>query len=171
MIHDSDPFAVPEEDRDPLRRLRGRLPAPVTVVTAGEGPAATGLTVSSLMIADGTPGTIAFLCGHNADLGDAVAAGGGFVVHALTAADHALADRFAGIAPSPGGLFAGLAVRPGRWGPVLDSLGTRVECRWVESRDVGWYLVISGAVESVALGVPEAPLLRYRGRYRDLAGG
>jgi 3-hydroxy-9,10-secoandrosta-1,3,5(10)-triene-9,17-dione monooxygenase reductase component len=35
------PFAVPPERRDPTRRLRGRLVAPVTVWTAGRraGPA------------------------------------------------------------------------------------------------------------------------------------
>ena len=33
-----DPFATPPGKRSPARRLRGRLPAPVTIWTAGEGP-------------------------------------------------------------------------------------------------------------------------------------
>ena len=35
-IHSSDPFATPEEERSPVRRLRGRLAAPVTLWTALE---------------------------------------------------------------------------------------------------------------------------------------
>ena len=42
-IHSSDPFATPEQDKSPVRRLRGRLAAAVTLWTT-PGPA--GLTVS-----------------------------------------------------------------------------------------------------------------------------
>ena len=55
-IHSTDPFATPEEQRSPLRRLRGRLAAPVTLWTA-DGPAGpAGLTVSSMLVAEGEPG-------------------------------------------------------------------------------------------------------------------
>jgi flavin reductase (DIM6/NTAB) family NADH-FMN oxidoreductase RutF len=171
VIHDDDPFAVPLEERDPVRRFRGRLAAPVTIVTSGAGDARTGLTVSSLMVADGEPGTVTFLCGRNADLGDVIAATGGFVVHVLGAGDEALADRFAGIRPSPGGLFAGLEVADGQRGPVLPALATRAECRLVGVADAGWYQVIAGAVEALVLGEAGTPLLRYRGRYHSLEGG
>src|ERR671913_178577 len=50
QIHSSDPFATPEQDKSPVRRLRGRLAAGVTLWTT-TGPA--GLTVSSMMVADG----------------------------------------------------------------------------------------------------------------------
>ncbi|HEX5631441.1 MAG TPA: flavin reductase family protein [Acidimicrobiia bacterium] len=168
MIHDSDPFEVPVADRHPVRRFRGRLPAPVTVVTAGSGKTATGLTVSSLMVADGEPSMVWFLCGHNADLGDVIRSTGGFVVHALDAGDEVLADRFAGIRPSPGGLFADLVVEPGVRGPVLTELPNRLACRFVAATDVGWYLLIEGVIEDLVVGDPEDPLLRYRGHYRRL---
>ena len=148
-----------------MRRWRGRLAAPVTVVTAGAGPERTGLTVSSLMVADGAPGRGTFLCGRNADLGDVIAATGGFVVHVLGAGDEALSDRFAGIRPSPGGLFAGLEVVAGKRGPILTALATRAECRLLGMADAGWYQAIEGAVEAVLIGEPVEPLVRYRGRY------
>jgi flavin reductase (DIM6/NTAB) family NADH-FMN oxidoreductase RutF len=170
VIHEEDPFAVPLDERDPVRRLRGRLPAPVTIVTAGADPHWTGLTVSSLMVADGDPGRVAFLCGRNADLGDVIAATGGFVVHVLGAADAALSDRFAGIRPSPGGLFAGLEVVAGSRGPILTVLTTRAECRLLGMTDSGWYQTIEGAVEDVLLGEAAEPLVRYRGRYHLLEG-
>jgi 3-hydroxy-9,10-secoandrosta-1,3,5(10)-triene-9,17-dione monooxygenase reductase component len=49
------PFAIPPERRDPARRLRGRLVAPVTVWTAGRPPGGAGLTVSSVLVAEGQP--------------------------------------------------------------------------------------------------------------------
>ena len=171
MIHDENPFGVPESDRDPVRRFRGRMPAPVTVVTSGTGMRATGLTVSSLMVADGEPGRILFLCGRNADLGDVILSSGGFVVHVLVAGDEALSDRFAGIRPSPGGLFAGLAVFEGHRGPVLTSVPTRADCGLTATADAGWYLLVEGAIETITLGDPVEALLRFRGRYRGVDGG
>jgi flavin reductase (DIM6/NTAB) family NADH-FMN oxidoreductase RutF len=168
VIHEDHPFVRPEEERDPVRRFRGRLVAPVTVVTGGIGEAKTGLTVSSLVVADGEPATVFFLCGRNADLGDAIAASGGFVVHVLPSGDDAIADRFAGIRPSPGGLFAGLAWEAGRHGPVLTGLTDRIECSLGRVIDAGWYELVEGVVESVTLGTPLSPLLRLRGRYRTL---
>ena len=166
VIHDDDPFSRPVAERDPVRRFRGRLPAPVTVVTAGRGGAATGLTVSSLLVADGEPGGVWFLCGHNADLCQVVRASGGFVVHSV--GDAALADRFAGIRPSPGGLFVGLNVEPGPWGPVLIDFPSRVSCRFVAATDVGWYVLVEGAIEEVLVGDGDDPLVRHRGDYRRL---
>ena len=168
VIHDDDPFSQPVSERDPVRRFRGRLPAPVTVVTAGSGESATGLTVSSLLVADGEPGGVWFLCGHNADLCQVIRDSGGFVVHALGVGDDALADRFAGIRPSPGGLFVDLNVEPGPWGPVLIDFPTRVSCRFVGAIDVGWYLLIEGAIEETLVSDLDDPLVRQRGYYRRL---
>ena len=54
-IGNQHPFAVPPERRDPARRLRGRLVAPVTVWTAGHPSTGAGLTVSSVLVAEGQP--------------------------------------------------------------------------------------------------------------------
>ena len=144
------------------------MPAPGDRRDRRRGEQATGLTVSSLVVADGETGRILFLCGLNTDLADLVATSGGFVVHVLSTGDEALSDRFAGIRPSPGGLFADLAWVAGVRGPVLTEIPSRVECAFTATYDVGWYLLIEGTVESVALGGLESPLLRLRGRYRRL---
>ena len=60
--------ATPEADRDPVRRFRGRLAAPVTIATAGASDARAGLTVSSLMVSEGDPGRIHLLLGPLADI-------------------------------------------------------------------------------------------------------
>src|SRR5690242_17428201 len=102
-IHSSDPFATPEEDRSPVRRLRGRLAAPVTLWTA---PGPQGLTVSSMLVADGDPGRVLGLIDEESELWAAIEESGRFAVAPLGPSDRQLADRFAGLMPAPGGLFA-----------------------------------------------------------------
>src|SRR3954470_5699286 len=102
-IHSTDPFATPDQDKSAVRRLRGRLAAPVTLWTT-PGPA--GLTVSSALVADGDPGLVLGRIDEESDFGDAAEASGRFAVTPLTPADRQLADRFAGLMPAPGGLFA-----------------------------------------------------------------
>jgi 3-hydroxy-9,10-secoandrosta-1,3,5(10)-triene-9,17-dione monooxygenase reductase component len=166
VIHDDHPFADAEVDRDPVRRFRGRLSSPVTIVTAGPPGARAGLTVSSLMVADGDPSRLWFICGLGNDLWDAIKESGAFVVHVLEEADRELSDRFAGVRPSPGGPFAGLAVEDGPHGPVLTDLETRVQCSLVGFEVHDSYALIEGEVEDVTLHDLSAPLQWFRGRYR-----
>ncbi|MDG4790814.1 flavin reductase family protein [Micromonospora sp. WMMD1102] len=179
QIHHTDPFATPEGDRSPVRRLRGRLPAPVTLWTAyagttatGEPAAPAGLTVSSTLVADGEPGRLLGLVDDESELWAAASASGRFAVTLLGPAHRQLADRFAGLFPAPGGLFA-----TGEWthtgyGPVPGGAGVGgwVGCRLDGAREYGWALLVEATVETVELTGTAAPLLHHRGRYRELAG-
>ena len=102
MIHAEHPFADLPEDRDPVRRFRGRLVSPVTIFTSGEGDRRTGLTVSSLFVAEGELGRLHAVVGPNTDLWDVVAETERFVVHVCGVDDTGLAEVFAGLRPSPG---------------------------------------------------------------------
>lgn len=165
-IHYTDPFATPEPRRSPVRRLRGRLPAPVTLWTA-PGPA--GLTVSSVLVADGDPGQVLGLIDDESDLWSALSAAGRFTVCPLTVGQRALADRFAGLAPAPGGLFAQEEWRQTEYGPVPAGDQSWAGCRFVSARRCGWGLLVEGTLERVSLsGDPGDPLLHYRGRYLRL---
>ena len=130
-IHGGDPFATPEHDKSAVRRLRGRLTAPVTLWTT---PAPAGLTVSSTLVADGEPGRILGLIDEESEFWEAAAARGRFAVVPLTPADRQLADRFAGLMPAPGGLFATGEWTETAYGPVPAHLGTWAGCRLVDSR-------------------------------------
>src|ERR687893_462697 len=88
QIHSSDPFATQEQDRSPVRRLRGRLAAAVTLWTT-VGPA--GLTVSSMMVADGEPGRVLGLVDEESDFWDAVSVSRRFTVTPLGEDDQQLA--------------------------------------------------------------------------------
>jgi 3-hydroxy-9,10-secoandrosta-1,3,5(10)-triene-9,17-dione monooxygenase reductase component len=166
-IHADDPFATPEQDRSATRRLRGRLIAPVTLWTT-IGPA--GLTVSSVLVADGEPGRVLGLIDSESDFWSAVEDSGRFAVTPLGPGDQQLADRFAGLMPAPGGVFAtGDWVRT-EFGPVPAGAPTWAGCRLEEQRPCGWALLVTGVIESVVLDPSPAALGYFRGRYRRLVG-
>lgn len=165
-IHSSHPFQPPDDERDPGRRLRGRLGAAVTLWTAGEGTDAAGLTVSSMLVAGGEPWRVLGLIDPDADILPVISRSGRFAVNVLRWPHRALADVFAGTAPAPGGPFRLGAWTPSRWGPLLDGALASVGCRLTsEPRQVGWSLLIEADVEHVELGEDAEPLMYRRGRY------
>ncbi len=169
MIHGENPFVDGPDLRDPVRRFRGRLTAPVTIVTSGSGAERTGLTVSSLMVIEGDPGLIRLVVGPTSDLWETVAPHRGFVVHICREEDRQIAETFAGLRPSPGGIFTGLNVTDGEFGPVIDRLPNRAHCRFVERSETGYSGIVSGEVVHVEAGEISDPLVYYRGGYRSLS--
>lgn len=165
-IHHSDPFATPEQDRSSVRRLRGRLAAPVTLWTA-PGPA--GLTVSSMLVADGDPGRVLGLVDEESEFWTAAAAAGQFAVTPLGASEQQLADRFAGLMPAPGGLFALDRWSETPYGPVPADAGTWAGCRLDGYRGYGWALLVEATVADIHLDGAPVPLVHFRGRYHRLA--
>jgi flavin reductase (DIM6/NTAB) family NADH-FMN oxidoreductase RutF len=166
QIHSSDPFATPEQDKSPVRRLRGRLASAVTLWTA-PGPA--GLTVSSMLVADGEPGRVLGLIDEESDFWDAVSQAGVFAVTPLGPEDRQLADRFAGLMPAPGGLFATGGWTETDYGPVPGGAGTWAGCRLAGEKKCGWALLLEATIETFHLDAAHAPLIHFRGRYRELS--
>ena len=167
QIHSSDPFATPEQEKSAVRRLRGRLAAPVTLWTT-TGPA--GLTVSSMLVADGEPGRVLGLIDDESDFWDAVVRTRRFAVTPLTPADQQLADKFAGLMPAPGGLFAAGAWTDTEYGPVPAHAGIWAGCRVESDRPCGWAQLIEAVIERIGTGPATEPLVHYRGRYHSLDG-
>ncbi|GAA4940765.1 hypothetical protein GCM10025331_28880 [Actinoplanes utahensis] len=165
-IHSTDPFAVPETEKSPVRRLRGRFAAPVALWTA-PGPA--GLTVSSTVIAGGDPGRVIGLIDDESEFFDAVTLAGRFALSPLSPADRQLADRFAGLFPAPGGPFASGEWEQTAYGPVPAHAGAWAGCRLDDSRPCGWATLIEAVIEVVHFPGAGEPLIHYRGRYAELA--
>lgn len=168
VIHGDNPFVDDPDSRDPVRRFRGRLSAPVTIVTAGDDDTRTGLTVSSLVVIEGEPGRVEVVVGPTTDLWDAVGSTGRFVIHVCTDDDRALTEVFAGLRPSPGGMFAGLEVSPSDWGPVIDRLTNRAYCSLQDRGEVAYSGLVSGTVDRVELADLSTPLVYFRGKYQTL---
>lgn len=169
-IHTTDPFATPEGDRSPVRRLRARLAAPVALWTAGAGRDRAGLTVSSMLVADGDPGRVVGIIDDESSLWSSISASGAFVVSVLAPGDEQLADRFAGLMPAPGGLFRDPVWTDTPWGPVRSGSPAWAGCRLESSRTLGWGLLVEAVIEEVRLAEAAPPLLHYRGRYRGMSG-
>jgi flavin reductase (DIM6/NTAB) family NADH-FMN oxidoreductase RutF len=171
-IHSTDPFAVPDGERSPVRRLRGRLASAVTLWTAidsGGGPV--GLTVSSTLVAEGEPPRLLGLVDEESALFQTVARAGRFVVMPLREEDRQLADKFAGLLPAPGGAFNGYSWLSTPYGPVLDGVGGWAGCRLDASRPLGWMRLLEATIERVEINPGgDRPLVHHRGRYRSLTG-
>jgi 3-hydroxy-9,10-secoandrosta-1,3,5(10)-triene-9,17-dione monooxygenase reductase component len=167
-IHASDPFATPEQDRSPVRRLRARLPAAVTLwTTRDEQGRPAGLTVSSTVVIDGDPGRLLGILDEESQLWEAVRATGRFAVAPLRETDRQLADAFAGLMPAPGGPFAGRPWQDTDFGPVPEGVSAWAGCHLDGSRPIGWGLLIEATVVRVEIGPADAgpSLIYFRGRY------
>ena len=162
-IHDTHPFADP--DPDPVRRLRGRLGGTVTLVTTGDASGRAGLTVTSLMVANGDPARVLMLVDPDSDLADEVTRTGRAVVQLLSWAHRDLADAFAGTAPAPGGPWRMGTFTDTAWGPRLGDATTWAEVTVESVADVGWSRLLTCGVESVTVGEDTEPLVHRRGRY------
>jgi flavin reductase (DIM6/NTAB) family NADH-FMN oxidoreductase RutF len=162
-IHSSNPFAT---DPDPVRRFRGRLGGAVSLWTSGAGAARAGLTVSSVMVANGEPARLLGLLDPDATLTEELLRTGLGVVQLLEWSDRALADAFGGVAPAPGGPFATGSWEDTPHGPVLADRTHALVA--VESAvEVGWSLLVTTTIGQVVMVADHRPLEHRRGRYRE----
>lgn len=164
-IHTTHPFLEPEGDRDPVRRLRGRMGATVSLWTAGTATDRAGLTVSSWLVAGGTPGRVLALLDPDADLTDVLLETGRGVLQLLSWEDRDLADVFAGTAPAPGGPW-----RLAQWldtdhGPRLAQASTWATLEVETDVEVGWSRLVTCRLVDVTVGDDGDPLVHRRGRY------
>jgi flavin reductase (DIM6/NTAB) family NADH-FMN oxidoreductase RutF len=179
-IHASDPFATPDDAKSPVRRLRGRLPAPVTLWTAYDRAGRrAGLTVSSTVVVDGAPGRLLGILDEESGVWEAIGQTGRFAMMPLRIGDDRLADTFAGLMPAPGGPFRDRDWTTTAYGPVFPGVGAWAGCRLDGARAFGWGLLVEATIEQVSIepvaaerkagpGGEAGPLVHYRGRY---AGG
>jgi len=168
VIHHDNPFADDPDSRDPIRRFRGRLTAPVTIVTSGAGDDQAGLTVSSIVVVEGEPGLVQAVVAPTSDLWDVVAETRRFVVHICNDGHRGLAEVFAGIRPSPGGIFETATVTESEWGPILEEIGDRAFCTLESTRELGYSGLITGRIDQVDVADLSQPLVYFRGRFRSL---
>jgi flavin reductase (DIM6/NTAB) family NADH-FMN oxidoreductase RutF len=172
-IHTEHPFLPPEDDRDQLRRFRGRMAAPVTIWATGSGRSRAGWTVSSMLVADGEPPEVLGLIDEDSELWEELAENRTVAISLLGWPHRQLADAFAGTAPAPGGVFKLGSWTDTSWGPVLDDAVGWLGARLIdgESDHAGWTVLARGRIEEIRLtdAAETAPLVHLRGRYRDLS--
>lgn len=166
-IHSGNPFPTEEQ---PVRRFRGRLGGAVSLWTAGNGADRAGLTVSSLMVANGEPGAVVGLLDPDSTLFEVLSETGRAVVHLLEWSDRGLADAFGGLAPAPGGPFRLAEFEDSSYGPVLPGR-TRAAVSLTDTREVGWSTLVTATIEDIVMAEDRRALEHRRGRYRAVEGG
>lgn len=165
-IHSEHPFVPPPHERNQARRLRGRLPAPVTLWTAVGEEGRAAWTVSSVFVVDGEPPEVVGLLKESTDLFDAAMDTGRVAVTLLGDEHRHLADAAAGMAPAPGGIWRLADFIDTEWGPVVSGrtwFGVRIRG---DSQSVGWNELVRGTIEHIEI-LDGDTLGVLRGRYRD----
>lgn len=160
-IHASHPFAT---DPDPVRRFRGRVGGAVSLWTAGADSDRAGLTVSSLMVANGSPGRVLGLLDPDATFTERLEETGRCVVQLLEWDDRDLADAFGGVAPAPGGPFTLRSWTGTAYGPVLEGR-THALARLESLVGTGWSVLATLVIDEVVMVEDRRPLEHRRGRY------
>lgn len=174
-IHSEHPFLTPDEERDPARRLRGRIGGTVSLWTAGEGVDRAGLTVSSYLVAAGEPARVLALLHPDSDLLERLEVSEVAVIQLLEWRQRDLADAFAGLRPVPGGPFRLGQWEQTAWGPRLVGAATWAGVRLAGDapaapRPVGWSTLVEVVIERVEIGEERNPLVHRRGRYERPPG-
>lgn len=163
-IHTTHPFADPEPDD--VRRFRGRLGGAVTLWTAGTPENRAGLTVTSLMVANGEEPLVLALVDPDSDLLSVLRETGRAVVTLLAWADRGLAEAFAGTAPAPGGVFGQAEFEDTPHGPRLAGAATYAEVGLRSESDAGWSVLVTARVDRAVVGTEGGPMLGHRrGRF------
>lgn len=156
-VHEEHPFQEPMSERDPVRRFRGRMAAPVTIVTSGSEDDRAGLTIASVMVAEGDPGLVYFLVGSTTDLYFALQKTGKCVVHIGSQRHRGASD-----------VFAGRGVEQAGHGPVLTDFDNLLRATVVSMEESSFSVLVAAAIDSVTLADTGDPLVWYRGSYRSL---
>lgn len=166
-IHSEHPFLPPEDERDPLRRLRGRMPAPVSIWTSEDSQSRDGWTISSFLVADGQPAELVALVDEDSDWWEVFCRTGLATVNVLASGQGPIADVFARVAPSPGGPFRTGDWESGSHGPRLKGAAAWVEVALADEdpTHAGWGLLVRARVEGIEVAGHEPALGHLRGRY------
>lgn len=148
-----------------FRHALGRFATGVTVITttAADGPV--GATVSAFCSLSLDPPLVLACLSRDRSLHRALTSAPGFGVSILAADQGPLARDFT----RPADRFAGVAHSPGRYGPHLLGAITHLDCATHEIRDGGDHVIVLGRVDAVAVHAGE-PLLYAQGAFLDLPG-
>jgi flavin reductase (DIM6/NTAB) family NADH-FMN oxidoreductase RutF len=135
-----------------LREVMRRFPAPVAVVTTELDGERFGLTVGSLVSLSLTPPLVGISIGKDSSSHEPIRRAGGWAASLLGGDQVPLAQHFARSGIPPVVLFAGVAMREGARGPLLDGAIGWLECRTVSEHDAGDHTIFVAEVESTELG-------------------
>ncbi|HUZ79532.1 MAG TPA: flavin reductase family protein [Thermoplasmata archaeon] len=159
---------LPSTDPNVFRRLMGRWPTGVAIVTTRDGTTDYGLTVNGLLSVSLHPPSLLVSLGDDADTCPVVAKSRVFVANFLSAQQRSISERFA-LSLASEEKFRDLPLHRGVTGAaILDGSLGALECRVVSEFHVSDHRLFAGEVVAQELGVEAAPLVFHRSRYTEL---
>ena len=150
-----------------LREVMRRFPAPVAVVTAELDGERFGLTVGSLVSLSLEPPLVGISIGKDSSSHEPIRRAEGWAASLLGGSQTDVARHFARSGIPPVALWAGVGVRAGARGPLVDGAIGWLECLTVSEHDVGDHTIFVGQVESIELGAAADGLVYRGGEYHS----
>ena len=153
---------------DDLRRAMGRFATGVTVFTLLDADGAPrGFTVNSLASVSLDPPLVLVCVDLTAQIHSCFRRDRNFVINILSEDQEEISSRFASKIEDK---FEGVSHRPGRLGPPrIDGCIGYLECRIMGDFPGGDHTIFIGKVEDAAAGARDGkPLLFYEGKYAGL---
>lgn len=162
---DGEPITLPHSDN--FRKVLGRLPTGVVVVTGGNPSHPSGLVCGSFMSVSLEPPLVVVSPAKTSTSWPAIEAGGTFCANVLADGQENLARRFA---RSGGDKFTGVDWRPApaTGSPLLDGVAAWIDCRIYQRVDAGDHLLVLGEVLELSVQADAGALVFHRGGYRQL---
>jgi flavin reductase (DIM6/NTAB) family NADH-FMN oxidoreductase RutF len=150
-----------------FRKALGCFATGVTVVTAGKGPQAIGITVSSFASVSLEPPLVLWCLNRASHRYQTFTTAENFNISVLAASQQAIAGRLA----EPGqASLAGLELIATESGvPALSGALAVLECARESVHEQGDHAVVVGRVLHFSRNETDQPLLYFRGRYAKLA--
>lgn len=156
------------DDVRAFRDCLGRFATGVCIVTARAGDEPIGMTVNSFSSVSLEPPLVLFSIARDCQSFAGWMAAQHYAIHVLSDHDDALSNRFA---RALGDKWGGLDIESGISGaPLLPDGLTRLQCAAEQRHEAGDHIIFVARVLTFEVSPSTAaPLVFYRGRYRNLA--
>jgi flavin reductase (DIM6/NTAB) family NADH-FMN oxidoreductase RutF len=149
-----------------FRRVLGRFPTGVVVVTARAADGPTGMAVNSFTSVSLDPPLVSFCAARSSSTWPRIREVGAFSVNVLSEHHAEVSRRFARKGTDR---FAGLDHRPGMTGaPVLDGVAAHLDCRLHAVLEAGDHVIVLGHVVHLDADEGVRPLVFHGGDYCGL---
>lgn len=155
-------------DSAAFRHVLGHLPTAVTVVASLGPDGPTGLAIGSFFSVSLDPPLVGFCVARTSSSWPSIKAAGSFCVNVLAVDQEAVCRTFASRQSNK---FAGVAWKraPVTGSPHLDGVLAWIDCDVDAVHDAGDHELCIGRVHQLGTEGEGAPLLFYRGGYRQLS--
>ena len=153
---------------DEFKRVMRQWASGVTIVTARQGEAIHGLTVSGFLSLSLNPPQVLISIGETMRSHDLIETGKCFAVNFLRHDQREIADRFAG-RNGEVDRFEGVRIRSEVTGaPVFEDCLAWLDCRVIDQHRSGDHIIYIGEVVASGVNGEDKPLLYWNGDYRQM---